>query len=335
MKNKIFIFLITFSGLCSIYISFKFNSSLQQQSLLIYEFNKYSITTPLGLIETFNDEFPSITNTTLPISTLIGKYYLRDSMVNTALKYFHKGKSQNKYIGISEFELAKHYYNANELDSAYYYSKIAFNKLPRNVLYTNMYFKTLSKLKLEAEIDSSFLKVKSFQNFGQWANYIYTKLEVNPESKEELKKTLNELKTFDGDSPAIKTMESIINVGYENLDELTAIVVNAEELFQKGEFFNAGMLELRASNLDPLEYVHLENAAISFYKANEFQLAEKTFIQVMDDFPNRLNGKTEFYYGVMKIELGDTQKGCEYLSIANQRIYAGAKQVIDLYCGEK
>ena len=127
-------------------------------------------------------------------------------------------------------------------------------------------------------------------------------------------------------------MESIINIGYENLNELGSIVIKAEELFEKGEFFKAAMLELKASNLDPMDYVHLENAAISFYKANEFELAEKTFIQVMDNYPNRQNGKSEFYYGIMKIEVGEQQKGCEYLKIAQQRIFPGAKQVIDLYC---
>ena len=61
-------------------------------------------------------------------------------------------------------------------------------------------------------------------------------------------------------------------------------------------------------------------------------MAERTFVQVMDNYPNRQNGKTEFYYGVMKIELGEQEKGCKYLAIAQQRIYPGAKQVIDLYC---
>ena len=251
MKNKITIFILSLILAVSVFVSYRFNVSLQQQSLLLNEFNKYNLTAPLGLIESFNDDFPSITNTTLPLATLKGKYYLRDSMIDKALIYFHKGKHQNKFIKLSEFELAKYYYNINEIDSAYYYSKLAFNALPRNVLYLNTYFKTLTKLKYSKELDSAFSKIKGYKIFDQWSLYIFAKLETKPESKKELIVTLNELKDFATNSSRIKTMESIINIGYENLNELGGIVLKAEELFEKGDFFDAAMLELKASNLDP------------------------------------------------------------------------------------
>ena len=173
MKNKVTIFIMGFILAASVFVSYRFNVSLQQQSLLVYEFNKYNLTAPLALVEGFNDDFPSITNTTLPIATLKGKYYLRDSMVDKALTYFYKGKYQNKFLKLSEFELAKYHYNINEIDSAYYYSKIAFDALPRNVLYSNIYFKTLIKLKFSKELDSAFLKVKDYRILDQWSNYIF------------------------------------------------------------------------------------------------------------------------------------------------------------------
>ena len=42
------------------------------------------------------------------------------------------------------------------MDSALYYSKIAFEALPRNVLLSRLHFQVLAKLKNDSQLDKSF-----------------------------------------------------------------------------------------------------------------------------------------------------------------------------------
>ena len=105
--------------------------SFNDQSLLIYEFNAYQNRAPLDLIKTFNDAIPNITVTTLPLKMLKARYYMRDSLINIALPLLYQARKDNPYLKISDFELAKYHFKNNDLDSAEFYSKNAFEALPQ------------------------------------------------------------------------------------------------------------------------------------------------------------------------------------------------------------
>ena len=85
---------------------------------------------------------------------------MRDSAVAESLELFYQSRKDKPFIGISEFELSKYHFNKKNLDSALFYSTIAFRALPRNQLLTRHHFQVLTKLKKDSVLDVDFNKIK-------------------------------------------------------------------------------------------------------------------------------------------------------------------------------
>ena len=102
MKNNLLFFIILSITVISIIINHKFNNSLKEQSILIYEFNNSgSLDYPLDRVKEFNHTFPNITVTTLPIALLKARYYLKHFKPVEALELIHNSKQFNPYLGIA------------------------------------------------------------------------------------------------------------------------------------------------------------------------------------------------------------------------------------------
>ena len=183
---KIGIGLISSILLISLYINYRVFRSMEDQTILLYEFNSYQNKLPIETIENFNDQLPNITVTTLPLKMLKARYYLRDSLLDIALPLLYKARNDNPFIKVSDFELAKYHYKQNNLDSAEFYSKIAFKALPRNYLFSRQYFKILTKQKKAKELDNAFQKIKNNFIVDQWRDYMFSKIEIDKDSKDEL-----------------------------------------------------------------------------------------------------------------------------------------------------
>lgn len=329
--NSIFLILVLS---LSIYIHFRVNQSFIEQTILLYEFNSYQLNLPLEVVEDFNSDFPNISTTTLPLKMMKARYYMRDSISDKALKLYKEAIIDNPYLGISEFEIGKYYYNFKKYDSAYSYLKNSANKLPRNDMFSRLYYLDLAKLKKESELDSSFLSVKYLYKLDQWKDYLFTKLEINPENKSELLPLLDEAKKYLDDEIKLRTLETILNVGYDKLDELSQIVTNAEIQYER-EFFNeSAILNLKAASMDPSEYVHFENAALAYYRDNNFEEAERLFRYVLRNFTTSKNGKSEFYLGMLLYEKKMNSEACQFWDISLNKGYNMAQSLIKTFCLE-
>ena len=331
---KIKFFLILSLLLVSIYIHYRVNKSFIEQTILLFEFNSYQQTLPLDIVNEFNTDFPNITTTALPLKMMKARYFMRDSLVEDAIQLLKKSQDDNPNLGISDYEIGKYLYNEKKYDSAYLYLKKAAGKLPRNDMFSRLYFLDLAKLKKEKELDSAFMEIKNFYIIDQWKDYLFTKLEVNPESKQDLFSLLEEAKKNIANGNQLRTLESILTVGYENLNELSQIVTQAEVMYER-EFFNeSATLHLLASNLDPSEYVHYENAALSYYRGNNFDEAERFFRYVLSNFSTSLNGKSEFYLGMLLYEKKKKEEACKFWNISLKKGFDTSKRLIDTFCLE-
>ena len=76
------------------------------------------------------------------------------------------------------------------------------------------------------------------------------------------------------------------------------------------------------------EYAYYENAAISYYLSNKYEKALNYFTKVIDEFEIN-DGKSEFYKGILLIELDKTSQGCDYLLKSSKLGFAGGS--IDAY----
>tara|TARA_B100000780_G_scaffold52847_2_gene32802 strand:- start:1845 stop:2843 length:999 start_codon:yes stop_codon:yes gene_type:complete len=331
MKNKIIFFICVIPLTCSIYINYLVNESFKEQNFLIFEFNNYQLSFPTNVILTFNHTFPNITVTGIPLGTLKARYLLRDSNDKEAIELIHSSKKANPYIGLASVELAN-YYLRNNVDSAYYYSKIAFSALPNNPYHTKLYFKSLLLLEKEKELDSVFYEIKKYNNMEQWQNYIFTKLELNNSNKEGLKSLVNEAELYEPNRDKLSTLQALVNVGFGGLSDIQEVVLNAEKSFDQKDYIISAINFLRAAELNTSRYNYYENAALAYYLGGYFEEARQHFTYVLKNFQKNRNGKSEFYLGLLEIEKKNKYQGCIYLKEALKKNFLGSRKVIKNYC---
>ena len=324
---SIFFFLILISG----FLNYKVLRSFIDQSLLMYEFNAYQLNLSPDYARSLNVDFPNITVTTLPLKMLKARYLMRDSAVAESLELFYQSRKDNQFLGISEFELSKYHFNTKNIDSALYYSKIAFEALPRNALLSNLHFKVLTKLKKDSLLDESFNKIKENFILEQWRDYLFSKVEIGKTSKEDLIKILDEAQGNMIDEKQFSTLDVIIRLGMENLNELGKIIIQAETFYLQENFIEGAVLYEKAARLNTNEYTHYENAALSYYRGNYFEESENLFRYTLSSF-NPQNGKSELYLGLLLYEKKEKKEACKFWKISKQKGFSGSQRVIDTFC---
>ena len=329
--RKFLIVIISIILSISGYINYQVFRSYIEQNLLVYEFNAYQTKLPLEEVETFIDDIPNITGTTLPIKMLKARYYLKNSQFDKAIRLLHEANKENPFLGINDIVIAQYYFNKKNLDSAFYYSKKAFESLPRNDFHSRVYFQTLAKLKKDSLLDSSFKKVKNYFILPQWRDYLFSKIEIGNTPKEDLITLLNEAKEKVRDKKKLMTLETILKVGVENLDEINKIIVKAEQAYKQNKFIEAANFYQAAARLDNSEYTNFENAALSYYRGDYFEEAEKLFRYTLRTFDVR-NGKSELYLGLLMYELEKKREACIFWNISRQKGFSGSQRVIDTFC---
>ena len=332
MKKNLLFLLIILIITASIKINYAFNSSLIEQTILIYEFNNSgSLDYPFDKVQDFNHTFPNVTVTALPISFMKARYYLKAKKFDEGLALIYESMKINPYIGVSEFELAKFYQSRNS-DSLYNNSKQAFHKLPSNNYHSKFYFYALSKLNREQELDSAFNIIKKNNDFEQWKDYIFYKLALDETNRMEMTKLLEGNSTFDKKKDQYVTLRTLVDVGFNNYSSYEASIIKAENLFDQGRLIEAAIIYDEVSVKNPSQYLLKENAAIVYFKAGMTEAAINSFQFVIDNYIDRRDAKSEFYLGLTHLLQKNKSLGCTYLKYADDKDFAGSKKVIEKYC---
>ena len=133
------------------------------------------------------------------------------------------------------------------------------------------------------------------------------------------------------DQNQLSTIETILKVGYSNLDDLGKIIIDAETFYKQDKFTEAANLYERAARMNDTEYTYSENAALSFYRGDNFEQAEQLFRYVLNNFDVQ-NGKSEFYLGLLLYEKKQNENACRFWKIANRKGFSGSMRVITAFC---
>jgi len=330
--NKIFILIIIVVLSLSSYVNYKVFVSYNEQNFLLNEFNTYQFNIPLEIVNSFNDEFPNITVTTLPLKMLKARYFIKeDTLEDLAISFLHESKKANPYLKIADFELSKYHYKKNNIDSAEFYAKSTFEALPRNYLHSRLYFQILANQKKEAKLDSAFYRIKNNYIIDQWRDYLFSKIKIGITPNDELRKVLNEAQKAIPNQAELNTLNTIINVGFDKLDDLGKLIIEAETYYKQDDFIEAANLFEQAARMDNNEYTHYQNAALSFYRGNNYEQAENLFRYVLSNF-DVTNGKAEFYLGLLLYEKGDQENACKFWNISLLKRFPGSQNVLETFC---
>jgi len=324
----IFLFLISI-----LFVNYKSFVSSQIQPYLVADLNegkhRYSLSEAIKV----DLDFPTISGPTQPIKMLVGRYYRNIDSINIAKKLFLDAIKDNPYIKSPQAQLAYLYYDIEKYDSAYYYAKDAFNGIPNNNVHRDIFFKTLVKRKDTTELKNSFklLKELGLLQHDHWLGYMDSRYQiVGPQDKE----LLNLIPVFENQFPKfdkriIDGLRVIIKSDIQELSFGNAFADLGDDFYKKGDYYMASQHYELAIQRAEFEYAYYENAAVSYYLDNEYDKAFNYFNKVIEDFEIN-DGKSEFYMGILLIELDSLNKGCDYLIKANELGY-GEGSILKVY----
>ncbi len=315
----VFLLLITLS-----YSSYKILNSSKYQAILIYDFNNGTNVFKLEDENKFDDNFPNITATALPIKYLKARYYLEVDSIEAAKKLIYESISDNPYISAPEALLASLYLAEKNIDSALFYSKKAFYSISDNNRHRDAYFDTLKEINDSISLDSAFSKIKNKNNEDHWYAYILARNEINKKPQKNLIKLIEEMRDrFPGtDTLKLNGIKRFVELGSNRYTSALANSELAKIEFENNNYVNAAKFYEVAISLDDQQYLYFENAAIAYENLKNYSKAEEYFNKVIYKFKTT-DGKSEFYKGLMLIKNNDVSSGCEYLENSARKNYVG------------
>ena len=112
------------------------------QNTLISDLSNNEFSLNIDEIQEINSFYPSLLFNTIPISTILSRYYLEMNDYENALEYGFLGIESNPYLAYTNYFVSRIYIRKNELRLSKIYLEKAYNLSPNieeiKVLYFNL-----------------------------------------------------------------------------------------------------------------------------------------------------------------------------------------------------
>lgn len=329
--KSIFILMLLISPL-SIYSSIRQFASSRDQVNLLFAFNsnnfKMFSREKLEKIERF---YPDLTLTTLPISTIIGLHYIEMNELDTAEQYFREGVKANPYLNVNQSYLGKIHEKRGNLDSAKFYTKYAFDKMPNNPVHFTHYLQVLIKQYDTLAIKQAYDQV-IYKDRDSRFEKLYLLAMSNLLDKDEGRLVINDIKKNQLKDDGLKASYFILELGKERVIEGYIYYSKAEKLFEIGDFSKAAAFYDLAFEKNPLEYPYVENAAISYLKSGSPEKAlDRIEIVIENMDSDNLNGKAFYIKGLVYLEMDKRKEACEQFEKALKNKF-NSMTALSSYC---
>lgn len=316
----------------AIYVNYQTYTSLKVQKYVMGEINE----DPKMPLDEVKDAFPPIPNlstSTLPIKALVARYYLREKQYDSAAKLLDESNNDNPYLHYNDFIRTAVFSVQLKYDSTFKYAKKAFYNWPRATsYYKNMIF-AAAKMKDTAEATSAFKTYIKYRNTGEgWNQYILALIEINQTPISITKALLDTAKKrFPADSAIFVRTSGLLYGNAMATGAMPNYAVLGAQAFQKGQYNVAANWYIKASELDPTNYTHLENVGICYYTNKSFDKAVIFFNKAIQ-LPSANTGKSEFFKAMCLISVGNKQQACGALQGAKAKNYPGVDPFIAQNC---
>jgi len=280
----------------------------------------------------YDSKIPNLTATTIPIEAMKANLILNINIhKDTLLSLIDKGRKANPYIGYPEIIKSLFFIRDKNFDSAYYYSKEAFYKIPNHHTHFNLLSDLIEYHNDTIELDRaySYLKEPVREEFSK--RYLELSNRLKSEMGLSEKNVINKLAKSNPDDETVYIYKVINEVGKLDVEEAYFLGLEAEEEYKKGNYLKAGELFENASKKNPLENSHYENAANSYMKAEKIDYA----IKILNEYipkNNPTSGKAEYLLGIMKISIKDYQSGCENLYLSREKGFSIPDIILEKFC---
>lgn len=333
MKSKIIYNSVLALLVLSLFSSIKVYISLIDQFSLIYYFNRETFDKDINEVLSWQDTYPNITVTTLPLKDVKARHFIQNDCLALAKTHLIGQKDHNPFLGFHDMQISDLYWKAGEIDSSYIYAKKAFEALPNNEYHTAYYIERGLKSKKFREIDSIFKKVSKRERYPEWYLYIYGI--INSKSYDEnyidsiLSQAFNKFTYSDYLSANFKIFKYKDTFSIANELENKALKFYQEKKYEEAlESYEA------ASSLIPEEYTYYENAARCLLSLDRYDeaLAKINIIENDTLIKNPKNGAYNFYKALAYIKQNKKIIACKELEISIERGHEEAKKLQKQIC---
>ena len=143
LKSSIFI--LSFLTFISFFLNYKVFESHRIQPGVINDFNKRIFKEENYIkLKNLDLTYPNLTVTAFPFSALLAEYQISFGEFNEALQTLNNSVNINPHLKIKESLKAEIFFQLGIRDSAYFYSKIAYENLPKNSRHFQQYIRELT-----------------------------------------------------------------------------------------------------------------------------------------------------------------------------------------------
>ena len=286
--NKSIFFLIIIVTFCSVYLNYKVYNNYVVQTEITNDFNSGEYGQENFIkIKNLDLSYPNIGASAIPLYAFLAKYQITYKEYYKAIETLNNENNVNPYLMVIESLKSEVYSNLGIRDSAYYYSKIAYENLPKNARHFEQYIKELVQKNDLNSIKKVFRESTDKKNYQYWLIYFAAVINLKDNEDDEIDKYARLAITKFPNNEEIKTISAFILFGQEN-------VTKSYELFQKGtkEFSNGDF----------------EKSAAYFVEA--IALNEMDYSKVINNF-NPKTGKSEYGLASTYFKIGEKQKSCD------------------------
>ena len=329
LPSTIFVVLILASPL-SIYSNYRVLNSLIQQDPLLADFNTRSFSRSDDFIKSVEVDYPSIGVTALPLKAMLANYYSSKDP-QKAISLALASSKDNPHTFLGEIIASRVYKAQNKLDSAKYYSKLAFEKTPTIELSAVTYIPFITRDRDTTELNRLGPIIKNSQSKFIWSIYFESLYQLK-DSLSEFDKNLLEIGTNKfPDFINLKLLNLTKEVSVYDIEKADYFAKQADKLFDEKKYLEAIGLYKKAQALVPKEPAYQENQARAYMLNGDLENAVDNFRILINDYQIN-NGFPEFYIGAILSRLDKKKESCENLNISLKKGYNPAKKLLEQLC---
>ena len=328
------VFILLFFFLAgSIYINKRVFDSLIEQNILAHDYRRGIYDRDPETIKTFEEDFPNLNTSTLPIKALKANYY-SISDPKAALKKIDEAINDNPVIMFPQVLKSLVYMKQLKIDSAYYYSRLAFDKGPTIDFHAITFLNYVGFLNKEEDLNYVKNKISKSNSDIIWTKYINTLYELKKNNlKKEDKELLNFLVDKFPSNKYFKNLNSSKELTFDELKIIDSIGKKADSLFQLKNYEKALGLYSMANELHPGEPAYVQNIAVSYFRNGDYDNC-KIFLDKLYDEYGVDNGFKEYYLGSIEVKQG-TGNGCDYFFKSYDKGFKSGEIMYKNFCLNK
>ncbi|MBP1224552.1 O-antigen ligase family protein [Flavobacterium sp. 1355] len=267
-------------------------------------------------------KYPNVLSSSEAFYEYAAIYYIREKNYEKALKCFSKASKINPYSGRIDFYKQLIAIKRGKIDSAYIYSKQAFNLRPRNYdLYKGVtHYSIMKKDTLEL--------IKNHAIFSRYSNVpetwvtVANVLQSSGADYKRIIRFVNEgLKKMPNDSVLLKKKNQLL---------ITSYLQGGQNFETQSDLSKALESYEKALKIDPKNIYVTQNIGFNYFKQGQNKKAISSLLDALK-YPGLNDGKTEFFLGICYLKENDKTNAMKYFTISKDKKYPPAKQLISQF----